>query len=191
MLTLSRLFKSISLTRMKDGVAARVPPLSGGKVPAQQRMKHSMCLPFSEEGSQTAPFPAVSVSYVLQCCVVLHVPQDNHLNKAFHSLKAHWSVWLHYQHKREAPAWMWQMKMEIIYSDNTDFIIAKWFAFWKFGVLAKPRGKDRILSYYVGPGAGSKVVAWPSALHVTCLGLSLPCCCGCKAVRALFELMSF
>lgn len=44
--------------------------LLGRKVPAQRRMKHPICPPFSE-GSQTAPFPAVSVSYILQGCVVL------------------------------------------------------------------------------------------------------------------------
>lgn len=163
--------------------------LSGGKVPAQQRVKHSVCLPFSEEGSQTAPFPAVSVSCILQCCVVLHVPQDNHSNKAFHSLKAHWSVWLHYQHKWEAPAWMWQMKMEIIYSGNTDFIIAKWFAFWKFSFLAKPKGKDRILSFYVGPGASRRQLhdlvlfiypVWASVcLTVAVVKLSVRCLSSC------------
>ena len=140
--------------------------LLGRKVPAQQRMKHPICLPFCE-GPQTAPSCCPT-----SCSAALHVLPDNHSNKAVHSLKAHWSLWLHSQHKWEAPAWMWQMKMEIIYSGNTDFIIAKWFAFWKFGVLAKLKGKDRILSYYVGPAASSKVAAWPSALHLTCLGLS-------------------
>lgn len=157
MLTLSSHFKSISLTRMMDGVAARVPPRSpvqvGKSLPSKEWSIQSACL-FWRRLSDS-PFPAVSVSCILQCCVVLHVPQDNHSNKAFHSLKAHWSVWLHYQHKWEAPAWMWQMKMEIIYSGNTEFIIAKWFAESSV-FLQNLKGKDRILSFYVGPGASRR-----------------------------------
>lgn len=55
---------------------------SSGKVPAQQRMKHSICVPFSEEGSQTAPSPAISVSSILDCCGALRV-LNNPSNKVY------------------------------------------------------------------------------------------------------------
>lgn len=67
---------------MIDGLAQALPNLpSDRKVSAQERMWLSTQVPFTEEVSQTAPLPAISVSYPLDCCEVLHMLQDNHSNK--------------------------------------------------------------------------------------------------------------